>query len=445
MNKILIVAKREFLSRVQKKTFLLTTIGLPILIFGIYALIIFFAVKGSDNFKIAVADNANILGNEITQKNDSELEFIIVQATTTDTLKKQLAQEKINAYIYIPSTFNLTTAIDSIQIVAAKSVGLLTREKIERRLNSILDEKKLLSNLNVSKAALDSMQKPNKIVFTSAKGTEEKTDKAGLSYIIGFVAGFMIYIILFIYGTMVMRGVMEEKTNRIAEVIVSSVKPFQLMMGKIIGIGSVGLVQFLIWIVLVFGLQLFLPVIFPEMLQSTQPMQPGGMAVAAYKAAEESGGMAGIMQLLASVNWILIIGCFLFYFLGGYFLYASLFAAVGSTVNEDPQDAQSLMLPITMPIIFAMVIMTKAVNDPNSSIAVFGSIFPLTSPIVMMARIAHGVPDGVTWLQLIASMLCLVGGFLATTWLAAKIYRTGILMYGKKVTWKTLGKWIFIK
>ena len=151
------------------------------------------------------------------------------------------------------------------------------------------------------------------------------------------------------------------------------------------------------------------------------------------------------MNGLNQINFPLIIGCFIFYFLGGYLLYSSLFAAVGSAVNEDPQDAQSLMLPITMPIIFAMVIMTKAVNDPNSSLAVFGSLFPLTSPIVMMARIAHGIPDGVTVMQLILSMLLLVLGFLGSTWMAAKIYRTGILMYGKKTTWKEMWKWAFKK
>jgi ABC-type Na+ efflux pump permease subunit len=166
-----------------------------------------------------------------------------------------------------------------------------------------------------------------------------------------------------------------------------------------------------------------------------QPTEYGDTAQKLYK----------FQNTMSTANWPLIIGCFIFYFLGGYLFYASLFAAVGSVVNEDPQDAQSLMLPITMPIIFAMVIMTKAVNDPNSSLAVFGSIFPLTSPIVMMARIAHGVPDGVTVIQLIASMVCLVLGFLGTTWLAGKIYRTGILMYGKKATWKTMWQWAFRK
>jgi ABC-2 type transport system permease protein len=328
-----------------------------------------------------------------------------------------------------------------VQVVSGKSVGLVTRAKVEDRIKSALEEKRLLAQSGFSRAQLDSMQKSNAVVFSSIKGTDESDSKVGASTIIGYISGFLIYIVLFIYGTMVMRGVMEEKTSKVAEVIISSVKPFQLMLGKITGIGSVGLVQFLIWILLVIGLQFLLPVIFPGIMEKmqAQPMQPGMMT-----AVSQTKGMGTLLGSLG-VNWPLILGCFLFYFLGGYFLYSALFASVGCTVNEDPQDAQSLILPITFPIIFAMVIMTKAVQEPNSGLAVFGSLFPLTSPIVMMARIAHGVPNGVSVFQLILSMAFLVIGFLGTTWLAAKIYRTGILMYGKKATWKTMMKWAFRK
>ena len=423
MNKIIIIAKREFLSRVQKKTFLLTTIGLPLLIFVFYAMIIYFSVKSTDNFKIAIADEANIFNGKL-ESEGNEIVFSFVQNATNTSLSKEIEDKKIDAFVIIPKTFDIATSKDSLQVVSGKSIGLLTREKIERRLNNAIEEKKLLSGFNISK---------------------DTETKAGISYGVGFVSGFLIYIILFIYGSMVMRGVMEEKTNRIAEVIVSSVKPFQLMMGKITGIGTVGLVQFLIWILLVIGLQLLLPLIFPDLAQQmqAQPIQPG--VAGAGNAVQQSGAMAGIMNGMSLINWPLILGCFTFYFLGGYFLYSALFAAVGSTVNEDAQDAQSLMLPIIMPIIFAMVIMTKAVNDPNSSIAVFGSLFPLTSPIVMMARVAHGVPDGVSVFQLILSMLFLVIGFLGTTWFAGKIYRIGILMYGKKPTLKNLWQWAFRK
>jgi ABC-2 type transport system permease protein len=441
MNKIFIILKREFLTRVQKKTFLLTTIGLPLLIFGIYALIIFFAVSDEKDFKIAVADEASIFQNNL-KDNDKEFTFENVKNETPTTLTKALETKKYNAFIYVPKSFSAT---DSLQVVAAKSVGFITKNKIERSIENALEENKLLTALNVTKPQLDSLQKTNNIKFTTISGEKDSDVKAGISYGVGMFSGFLIYIILFIYGTMVMRGVAEEKTNRIAEVIISSVKPFQLMFGKILGIGSVGLLQFLIWVILVMGIQIGVAMFFPDMMSQMQhqPMQPG--MIAAANAMENSNALSQMNAVVAQINFPLIIGCFIFYFLGGYFMYASLFAAVGSTVNEDLSDAQTLTLPITMPIIFGFAIMMQAVNNPNSSLAVFGSLFPLTSPIVMMARIAHGIPDGVTITQLITSMALLIAGFLGTTWLAAKIYRTGILMYGKKVTWKEIMKWAFRK
>jgi ABC-2 type transport system permease protein len=442
MNKILLVARREFLTRVQKKTFLLTTIGLPLIIFGFYAMIIYFSVKTTDNFRVAVADKANIFNNKIESK-DGEVIFEFVQADSA-ALPELISSKKYSASLYVPAGFTLQ-GNDSLQFKSDKAVGLMTREKIQRRINKALEDKRYEA-LNISKAQIDSInQERDLIKFSSANGKTDNDTKVGVSYAVGMISGFLIYIILFIYGTMVMRGVMEEKVSRIAEVIISSVKPFQLMMGKITGIGAVGLIQFLIWIVLVFGLQFAIAILFPSLTESMQgqPIQPAGMQAA--QAMKSSGAMNGLMGGLASINFPFIIGCFIFYFIGGYLIYSSLFAAVGSAVNEDPQDAQSLLLPITMPIIFAIVIMTKAVNDPNSSLAIFGSLFPLTSPIVMMARVAHGVPDGVTYFQLALSMLFLILGFLGTTWVAAKIYRTGILMYGKKITWKEMMKWAFKK
>lgn len=236
---------------------------------------------------------------------------------------------------------------------------------------------------------------------------------------------------------MVMRGVMEEKVNRIAEVIVSSVKPFQLMLGKIIGIGAVGLTQFSIWIVLMILLQALVPLLFPGMFHQVT----ANPAVAQAGQTGQPNMMIVVAEGLKSLPIGLILFCFVFYFLGGYLIYASMFAAIGSAVSEDQQEAQQLTFPIMMPIILAFVIMTKAVNDPNSGLAIFGSLFPLTSPIVMMGRIAYSPP---AW-QIILSMAFLILGFLFFTWLTAKIYRTGILMYGKKITWKEMIKWAFRK
>jgi ABC-2 type transport system permease protein len=240
--------------------------------------------------------------------------------------------------------------------------------------------------------------------------------------------------------------VSEEKTNRIAEVIMSSVKPFQLMIGKIIGIGAVGLTQFFIWIILLVGLMasanFFLPHETLQQAQESSQQMPGGSMRNVSGAAD---GFGDFMNVMGQANWVFIIGCFIFYFLFGYLFYASLFAAVGSTVNEDAQDAQSLQFPITMPIIVSIVIMFSAITNPSGSLATWASLIPFCSPVVMMARIPFGVPGTVPYSQLLLSMFLLVAGFLATTWISAKIYRTGILMYGKKATWKEIWKWAFMK
>ena len=441
MNKIYLIAQREFLTRVQKKSFLLTTILLPLLIFGFYALIIYFQIRSVDNTKIAIVDKVNILNGKCNS--DEEIEFKFVNSSITNSQLNELVElKKFDGYVVIPENYKLNNN-DTLQLSTGKSLGIMTRERIENKLNKALEEKSFLE-MNLSQSKLDSIRHGNTIKFSNITGKEDSETKAGISYGVGFGSGMLIYMLLLIYGMMVMRGVMEEKTSRIAEVIVSSVKPFQLMMGKITGIGAVGILQFIIWILLVIGLQmLLLPIIFPDMMHQHLTVQPAG--VQAAKAIQDNGGMRGIMEGFKQVNIHLIIGCFIFYFLGGYLLYSALYAAVGSAVNEDPQEAQSMTLPITMPILFAFVIMMQAVNNPNSGLAVFGSLFPLTSPIVMMARIAYGVPDTVPYWQLFTSAALLILGFLGTTWLAAKIYRTGILMYGKKITLKEMAKWVIRK
>ena len=256
-----------------------------------------------------------------------------------------------------------------------------------------------------------------------------KKEHSGIAYAVGYTSSFLIYITILIYGTMVMRGVSEEKTSRIAEIIISSVKPFQLMMGKIIGIGAVGLTQFFMWIVLV---MIFALVLFNFL--------PQDVLNEANRQTTEQQSL-GLGSELSGVNLPLTILCFIFYFIFGYLFYASLFAAVGSAVNEDTQDTQSLMLPVTMPIVLAIVIMMQVIVNPTSPMATWTSMVPFFSPVVMMARIPLGVPGIVPWWELGSSMLLLIAGFLFTTWLSAKIYRTGILLYGKKITWKEMWKW----
>ncbi len=444
MNKITIIIQREYLSRVKNKRFLLTTILTPLLIVGFFAVATILAIQGKEDHKIAVVDNNGFFKGNL--KDGKNISFVFPQSgvDTGNYLAKGYTD------ILIIPKFEGTEKVNYI-IRSKKRIGITTESNISDKIDEAIEDK-MLQDAGIQRSQLDSIREKSQ--FAELKSLEESGDKAeesnaALSYGIGFGSGMLIYITMFIYGAMVMRGVMEEKTNRIAEVMVSSVKPFQLMMGKIVGIGAVGLTQFLLWIVLIVGLttlaQLFIPA---DVLQQVNTLQqyngqiPSGGMVQAGDAAQK---IYKLQHTMSTANWPVIIGCFLFYFLGGYLFYSSLFAAVGSVVNEDPQDAQSLMLPITMPIIFSFMIMSNAVQDPNTSIATWASIIPFSSPMVMMARIAYGVPGTVPYWQLGVSMVTLIGGFLLTTWLSGKVYRTGILMYGKKVGWKEIGKWAFRK
>ncbi|MEO6917262.1 MAG: ABC transporter permease [Chitinophagaceae bacterium] len=433
MNKISLVFQREYLSRVKKKSFLLTTIIVPIVIVGFYIAIIMVSISGNTSTKkIAVIDEGGLFDGKIEANAKNNQLFMLINGETEKSFKSKYQKEDYNSFLYIPKLdYNDPKGI---KLHSKSTVGLMDKSHIEGTIDRAI-EKKRLSLSRIDPEIYKSIKSDISIDNALDSGTGEKKSVAGLAYGISFAAGFLIYFILMIYGMMVMRGVMEEKTNRIAEVIVSSVKPFQLMLGKILGIGAVGLTQFAIWIVLMGLLQSIIPMIFPEYFQQAQA--GAGTIVASGPA----NMMATISEGLKSIPVALIVFCFVVYFIGGYLLYASLFAAVGSVVSEDQQEAQQLVFPILMPIILGFVIMVKAAGDPNSNLAVFGSIFPLTSPIVMMGRVTYGVP----WWQLVISIVLLFATFLLFTWLTGKIYRTAILMYGKKVTWKEMAKWAFKK
>ena len=331
-----------------------------------------------------------------------------------------------------------------------KQLGLAGTSDLENRVNNAITDHLIYVKTSISRSKLDTIRHNSDIAEIRSYEDLGKTAKAsnsGISFFFAYISGFLIYLLTFIYGAMVMRGVMEEKTNRIAEVVVSSVRPFQLMMGKITGIGAVGLTQFLLWIVLLVGLAIlaqgFIPASTWKEVQELQQANQMGNGGAAIKVSDAANRLYGIRSAIDGGTLVVILLCFLFYFTGGYLFYSALFAAVGSAVNEDPQEAQSLMLPITLPVIFSFVIMSVAVQDPGGPLAVWASIIPFSSPIVMMARIPFGVPGTVPYWQLGLSMLLLVLGFVGNTWLAGKIYRTGILMYGKKPTWKMMWKWAF--
>ncbi len=438
MKKIWLIIKREYLTRVRNKTFILSTILTPLLFVGLITAVTFISVKNVDQETVAVVDETNLFNGKI--ENAKAITFSFPQGVDSTNYQ----QKGFSGVLYVPTDSN-----NKYRLISKKQFGMIAEDNLEDRINAAMENKMLKNTYNIDMQSLDSARKSAaraQVEQAYYEGGTIKKGNSGLAYGIGYGSGFLIYITLFIYGTMVMRGVMEEKTNRIAEVVVSSVKPFQLMIGKIVGIGAVGLTQLLLWIVLIIGLSTAAGAIFSQetLQQASEATRqiPSGSAAVANGAA---GKWAEIQETLGSANWFLIVGCFLFYFLFGYLFYASLFAAVGSSVNEDPQDAQSLLLPITMPIIIAIIIMINAITNPSGSLATWSSMIPFFSPIVMMARIPFGVPGTVPYWQLLLSMVLLVIGFLGTTWVSAKIYRTGILMYGKKVTWKEMWKWAFRK
>ena len=436
MNKIWLVIKREYLTRVRNKTFILSTILLPLFFIGFIFASAYFSIKSEDKQKIAVVDENGIF------KNSFQSDKVMTYEFPTDVKSTNFKEKGYTAFLYIPR--NYESKEDSISLVSIKQLGIDAEDKVKVQLNNAIRNKAFLQN-NIDKKILDSINAIDEASLYKFSPVIKQGDKtaqsnSGLSYGIGYGSGILIYITLFIYGAAVMRGVMEEKMNRIAEVIISSVKPFQLMIGKILGIGAVGITQLLIWIVLIVGLS----TLFTSFISADTIHQAHAINSSAGSAGNSSAaiGFLTAKNTLLSANWALILPCFLFYFLGGYLFYASLFAAVGSVVNEDPQEAQSLMLPITMPIILSFIILTTSVGKPDAPISVWGSIIPFSSPIIMMARIPSGsVP---AW-QIALSMLSLIAGFLLTAMLAAKIYRTGILLYGKKVTFREIGKWLFRK
>lgn len=444
MNKTWLIIQREYTTRVRNKTFLLSTFLLPIVMVLFIAGTIFISTKGSTgSCLVAFNDESGVFKNKLIDKADKSVVFVY----TADTAFEKLLTKEYDAYIHVKDLDKKSAGTISIEV--KKQISTEAEDYIRDQMNLVLENKMLQENFQLPLSALDSMRNHAKnidLIQSKDEGKGKQQIYSGLTSAIGFFCGILIYITMLIYGTQVMRGVMEEKTNRIAEVIVSSVKPFQLMLGKIIGIGAVGLTQFLLWVILVAGIfsvaQVFIP---NDIMQQVQQIQtnPGIQSNSAMQISEAAKNIAEAKDALNSINWPLILGCFLFFFLGGYLFYSSLFAAVGSVINEDPQEAQSLILPITMPIIFGFIIMTQAAQNPNTPLAFWGSMIPFTSPIVMMGRIP--APGAVPWWQLGLSMLLLIMGFLITTWMAAKIYHTGILMYGKKGSWKEMFKWAFRK
>ena len=422
MNKSLLIIRREYLTRVRKKTFILSTILFPLLYLGFIFGTAYVTKKSSKVLRVAVIDSSGLfdrgmIGRANLQDSSSYLDFV---TENQDSVISHFSKMGYDGYVVIPASAR--NDLRSLTLNSDKNHGITSIYGVRNKLNS------MWSDINYNKLGITEEQRKaidrNKLDLQEKNIHDEKAD-SGLASGIGYVSGFLIYFILLIYGSQVMMGVMEEKTNRIAEVMVSSIRPFQLMLGKIIGIGLVALTQFLLWIV--FALVIF------------------NVTKASGSSNAISSMMGEVEKTISGINVPFILFCFGFYLLGGFFFYSSLFAAIGSAVNEDMREAQSLSFPITLLVIFSIGLMAPVIADPTGDLAFWASIIPFSSPIIMMCRIPFGIPGTVPWWQLGLSMSLLVGGFLLTTWFAGKIYRTGILMYGKKPSWKEMIKWAFRK
>jgi ABC-2 type transport system permease protein len=464
MQKIFLIIKREYLTRVKKKSFIVMTILGPLLMAGLFIVPVYMASRADEKKVVDIVDETGWFINKF--ENNDNYKFVPLY-TDLETAKETLKAAKDHALLYIPRTevsvpssaiiysdgqpsMNLKGYISGVMSKEIENQKLAAeiKKEIERRspaYKSNEQEETLISE-TILKNIKSSV---NLTTIKIEEGGKEEKSYTEVSMAVGMFGSIMIYFFIFLFGAQVMRGVIEEKTSRIIEVIVSSVKPFQLMMGKILGIALVGLTQFLLWVIFTAGIVTVVQSAFPEKFKTNpteQAFVPKSQMIAPkvadqLKASnEENSAPNEIFDAINSINYGVMIAAFIFFFLGGYLLYASLFAAIGSAVDSEA-DTQQFMLPITIPLIFSIVMAQNIINNPDGHLAFWLSIIPFTSPIIMMIRIPFGVP----FAELALSVGLLIAGFLGTTWMAARIYRTGILMYGKKVNYRELAKWLFYK
>jgi len=439
MSKISLIIQREYSTRVMKKSFILLTFLTPILMVGMISLIVYLGTIKDDKIKnIVVVDKSGLYKDVL--KNNESYNFQFKDATVEEIKSQNSEKSEFAALLYISKDLS----VDSTAAVmySDKQVNLELKSYVSGLLNTYIEEQKLASyNIPNLKEMVDKSN-TNIDVKTIKWGEDgkEKEGSAELALMIGMLTAFIIYMFIVIYGAQVMSGVVQEKTNRIVEVMISSVKPFELMMGKIIGIALVGLTQFLMWVLLTAGILFGLSTAFAkdmdmEKIQKVQEMSQMGMQNMPTDAM--NGKVQEFMTAVNGLDLVQIVVLFIIYFLGGYLLYASLFAAIGSAVDNET-DTQQFSMPIMLPIIFAIYAGIFSAENPDGPLAFWCSMIPFTSPIVMMVRLPFDVPF---W-QIALSISILVLSFIGTTWMAGKIYRTGILMYGKKTTWKEMWKWL---
>ncbi len=439
MKKTWIIIKREYLSRVKKKSFILLTILGPILMAALMIVPYLIAQSTEEMKVIDVVDETGLFYDNLGSNKTIQFRYLDVNV---EEASKNFNDEVSYALLYIPRPAYGRPVYGEL-LYKNKQPGMTVTTYIQERMRYILENKQLHDVYNIDKKDIDAMKTEVTLVQKDIKTGEQSAPI--LTSIVGYVGGLLIYMFIFLFGSMVMRGVLEEKTNRIVEVIVSSVKPFQLMMGKIVGIALVGLTQFMLWVLLTFSIITVFQatVTGKDLLKSNKTTEftmdknvvvPENTQI---QNANDNSEIAGVLSSMQGYDFLTIILAFLFFFLFGYLMYAALFAAVGAAADAE-QDTQQFMAPITIPLVFAFVMGMYIVQDPQGPLAFWLSIIPLTSPVVMMIRLPFGVPPFDFYL----SMALLVLGFIATTWMAGKIYRTGILMYGKKVNYRELWKWL---
>ena len=447
MNKTLIIIGREFTTRVRKKSFLILTLIVPILMAGFYAFLMWMLLKDdTQERRIAVVNHSDI-ETPFQQINNTTFEYVATDITES-MVQDFLKANNFYALIEVPEDVIENPDIpilsySQVPMELKNEIASQLKEKIERiKRNAVIAE----ANIPDLEQKLAAVKTPTLVrtLKVSAETGEAKESSSEIASAIGLIAGMIIYFFIFMYASQVMKGVIEEKTNRIIEVLVSSVKPFQFLLGKIIGVAAVGLVQFLIWvvfgIVLIIAMQaMFLPNIDLDALRQASPMitDMSAMTGAAQLNPEQLQIIQKVAQTIDPMFIISFLSAFLFYFIGGYLLYASLFAAIGAAVDNET-DSQQFLTPLSIILVVGLYIGFTAMKSPESPLVFWSSLIPFTSPIVMLVRIPFGVP---AW-EIVTSMALLVASFIFFTWLSGRIYRVGILMYGKKVTWKELYKWL---
>lgn len=442
MNKILIIIKREYLSRVKKKSFIVMTILGPLLMASLMVAPVLVTNLSDQTQQVAIVDDSGLFHGRFKDANN--VTFTHVPAGIDQVIELMQAGQ-FDAVLHIPEV--AFESPSTLRLFSEKAVNMNTKLYVENILKQEFEGLKL-GAAGIDPEVLDAIETPLNIHAIRIKSDGlEQADHPEVSMALGFVSGILIYIFIFLFGSQVLRGILEEKTGRIVEIIVSSVKPFQLMMGKIVGVGLVGLTQFLIWIVLTFAILGAVRASAPELFRftpddqvhitSSQILNPQELQTQRESVQQFNTPAGQIMKGLSAINFPVMIVAFIFFFLGGFLLYGALFAAIGAAVDNEA-DTQQFMLPVTIPLLFAFIMAQMVMSNPSGPVAFWLSIIPLTSPVIMMVRIPFGVP----YAEVLLSAGLLIAGFVFTTWMASKIYRTGILMYGKKASYAELWKWI---